>query len=406
MRTQDDLRAALITLERHAPEAGPVLTAVRAGRRSAAGKRGGGRRMARKRAWQLAGPLVAGAAAAAVFVAAAGSQGPAAVLGTYQWPGGTAGTPGGTAASGRQVLLTAARVVARATAPATGRYWVTPGTAGNFIPVGPADDRYTILETIGTANWAASSPHGLSPYVFQPLTVQLATGADEAAWRRAGSPTTWSADQEASVADPRGFTDGSSAAVSAAAGRPSTIFAQTGSEPFEVGNQSLSARGLLALPADPARLKALILTGWSAKAWGSAQSYLFQVTPQILTMPVTPAVRAALYQMLAGLPGVQSLGQVRDAGGQLGVAVALSGSYSYCGQVNPMPSAESARTWTFPSCVVQQRLIISPDTGLPMATELRYLKLPGGQRWPAPDGLFSYEIYGTAHWTNAGPPSS
>ena len=386
MRTQDDLRAALVTLERHAPEAGPVLTAV-----GAAGQRRGGHRMARRRAWQLAGPLVAGTAAAAVFVAAAGPQGPAAVLGTYQWPGGTAGTPGGTAAAGRQILLTAAQLVARAKPPATGRYWVTPATIGNFIRVGPPDDRYTILETIGEASWTASSPYGRSPEFVQPLAVQLASPADRAPWRRAGSPTTWSAGQEVSVADPHGFTDGSSTAVNAASGRPSMVFDQTDQEPFVVGNQSLSARGLLALPPDPGRLKALIMTEWDPKTWGSAQSYLFQVTPLIMTMPVTPAVRAALYQMLASLPGVQSLGQVRDADGQPGVAVALSGSYSHCGQENPMPSGESAREWTFLSCVVQQRLVISPDTGLPMAQELRYLKLPGGQPWPAPDGLFSYE---------------
>jgi hypothetical protein len=75
---------------------------------------------------------------------------------------------------------------------------------------------------------------------------------------------------------------------------------------------------------------------------------------------VTPAVRAAFYQMLADLPGIRSLGQ--------------------------------------------QRLVIDPGTGLPLAPELRYLKVPAGQAWSAPGGLFSYEVFGTARWTNATPP--
>ena len=59
--------------------------------------------------------------------------------------------------------------------------------------------------------------------------------------------------------------------------------------------------------------------------------------------------------------------------------------------------------WRFPYCVVQQRLVIDPSTDLPMAQELRYQDLPAGQKWLAPDGLFSFEIYGTPKWTNTLP---
>jgi hypothetical protein len=52
----------------------------------------------------------------------------------------------------------------------------------------------------------------------------------------------------------------------------------------------------------------------------------------------------------------------------------------------------------------RQRLVINPGTGLLLAQELRYLKLPAGQTWPVPDGLLSFELFGTAHWTNANPP--
>ena len=60
---------------------------------------------------------------------------------------------------------------------------------------------------------------------------------------------------------------------------------------------------------------------------------------------------------------------------------------------------------TFSSCHVQQILVVDPATGRPLAEELRYVKLPSGSSWSVPDGLFSYEIYGTPYWTNASPPS-
>jgi hypothetical protein len=34
------------------------------------------------------------------------------------------------------------------------------------------------------------------------------------------------------------------------------------------------------------------------------------------------------------------------------------------------------------------------------------VRLPAGQRWTAPDRLFSYEIFGQSHWTNASPPKT
>ena len=65
--------------------------------------------------------------------------------------------------------------------------------------------------------------------------------------------------------------------------------------------------------------------------YGDAQAYLFQV-PAVLDMPVTPAVRAALYRLLAGVPGVRSLGTVTDVAGQQGVAVAHTEKYAGCGR--------------------------------------------------------------------------
>ena len=60
----------------------------------------------------------------------------------------------------------------------------------------------------------------------------------------------------------------------------------------------------------------------------------------------------------------------------------------------------------FSSCTIQQVLILGLEDGMPLAEELRYAQLPAGQHWSAPDGLFSYEVFGAPYWTNRDRPSS
>jgi hypothetical protein len=332
------------------------------------------------------------------------AQSPAAALGVYHLPAGAADARVGTVAAGREALLTAARTVAREAPAAIGRYWVNDAVVGNFIRVGRPGDRYEILEKTSIPDWTASAAKARSLQFMQKLGVQLASAADRAPWRRAGSPTTWNVDPEITVADPQGGDMGFDGDLTARAGKLIDFGLETSSNNrnFAFGSAMLSIRQLQALPADPARLKKLILRGAGNLGEGGADSYLFQDTPSLLTLTVTPAVRAALYRMLAGLPGVRRLGQVRDVAGQRGIAVALTDRFSPCGY----HGADGGDTegWNFRSCVVQQRLVINPNTGLPLAQELRYVGLPKGQRWMTPDGLFSYQLFGANHWTNATPP--
>jgi len=292
---------------------------------------------------------------------------------------------------------------ARAVQRAAGRYWVTSGTVGNFLRVGPAGDPYLVLEEVGVQSWAARSPREGSPYLAQALWARPASPSDQAAWRRGGSPTEWKQiGQDTALADPYGVPgDARLLPLSAAPGKLTAGWATYGSQPFLVGDKALSLRRLLALPADPARLKELLLTGSSDYPRVSQSAYLLQAVPPVLQMPVTPAVRSALYRMLAALPGIQSLGTVKDVSGKHGAAVAYAGRYANCG--NGM-SRTAARRVLFTSCTVQQVLVIDPATGLPQAEELRYTQLPPGQKWPAPSGLFSYEIFGRSHWTNHNRP--
>jgi hypothetical protein len=371
-------------------------------------------------------PAVAAAAAAAV-VAAVVVPGPAvrkpavrkpAALGSasavspevggiavFRLPAGAA--VGGSVGSAREILLTAARTAAKAAQPAPERYYVTPGMVGNFVRVGPPGNRYLVLEVVNRQYWAATNPRDGSPDMSQASYVQAASAADEAAWRRDGSPRVWKdVGQETGLADPLGPSDGWLRPLSAAPGQLTAMTAAYGAQPFNVGDKALSLRQLQALPADPAKLKALLLAGWSGHGnLGTATSYLFQTVPAVLEMPVTPAARSALYKLLASLPGVQSMGAVTDVAGQQGVAVAYTARYSDCGVQLDLTSSAVSNAPLFSSCTIQQVLIIGPDDGMPLAEELRYTQRPAGQHWSAPDGLFSYEVFGTPYWTNRDRPS-
>jgi hypothetical protein len=65
---------------------------------------------------------------------------------------------------------------------------------------------------------------------------------------------------------------------------------------------------------------------------GSLVQELLLTVPSIIEMPVTPAVRAAWYEMLAGLPDVENLGTITDVNGQQGQAIADTADYRGCGE--------------------------------------------------------------------------
>ncbi len=371
----------------------------------------GGWRPSRRALLLRAGLAVTVVAAAAAVAAVAAVQAPSPV--PASGPGGVAAVqaPSPVHASGpggREILLTAARTVARAAQPVTGRYWVTSGTVGNFLKVGPADDPYLMLEEVGIQSWAARSPRDGSPRLSQALWVRPASPGNQAAWRRDGSPAVWKEiGQDTSLTDPYGDSfDALLRPLSAAPGKLTPGSVSYGSQPFQVGDKALSLRQLLALPADRAKLKELLLKGSSHYSRVSQSAYLLQAVPPVLQMPVTPAVRSALYRMLAAMPGIESLGTVKDVSGKQGVAVAYTGKYANCGNGIPLNDDASSYRVLFTSCTVQQILVIDPVTGLPQAEELRYAQLPPGQQWSAPGGLFSYETFGRSHRTNHNPPGS
>ena len=397
---------------------------IRDGRRSRRVPLAGVRPDRRELLFRIGVPTVGVAAAAALVVgiaatvpasaparppAAGGAQAAEHVGAGYTFYSGALPTAnaGGTG-GGRAVLLTAATQVAKQTQPATERYWVTSATAGNFLRVGPVADPYTVLDESQVQYWDARSPKDGTPSNAQQLGAAPVSAADRTAWQQDGSPTTWDyVGQSDGLADAAGYNSGMLRQLTMAGGPLVNLGVGFGSQQFAVGNKTLTLAQLQALPADPAKLKKLILAGGVAPGETPSAFLLDGALPPIMEMPVTPAVRAALYEMLAGMPGIKSLGEVTDPAGQQGEAVSYTATYQNCGQASTLGANGLAVTGSlFSSCTTQEILIINPTTGLPLAEELRYVGLPPGQHWTAPDGLFSYEIFGQSHWTNDNPPAS
>jgi hypothetical protein len=356
------------------------------------------------RPWQLAAlTAVAAGTAAALFIASGPRTAPVqrlSHLSVFSPAAGSIRAGSGTGEPARLVLLAVARKAAHAPA-ATGRYWLINSTYGNFRLVGPSDDRYMILERGSTKWWQPRSTSDSSEEVLQRLGTKLGSAADVAPWRRDGSPGTWDIGSAGGVADPQGFYDGAGGKARAAGGKPYAAFSETPSSIL-----TYKGRPLTDLPADPMLLRAVLLQGYQQSGSdGGASSWIFQEGFRLLTEPVTPAVRSTVYRVLAGLPGVQNLGTVRALDGQAGSGIALTSRQPRCLISGTAWDSGSGSSPPTSSCMVQQRLIVNPLTGMPVAQELSYVKAPGDGKWPVPGGIFSYQILRHTGWENSPPPA-
>jgi hypothetical protein len=292
-------------------------------------------------------------------------------------PASTRTTSTATATLGsRQILLLAADKAAHA-APAGGRYWAAKSTFEALYQVNQAGATYDIRMRQRDDTWTARSATATSWYIAQNLGAGPATAADKAAWVKAGSPTSFQ------VKDIHTLT------ISATAGKVSGNPSNSGSSVFSLGGRNVSMKDLQALPGDPAKLKALLLRyfhdgGAGGELPSTSNAWLFEVGASMLSMPITPAVRAATYRIVAALPGVRSLGSTTDIDGRTGNGVAIQ--------------------TTDPYGVDEIRVIIDPDTGLPLAQEYVYLKSKGVRSWLTPNDVWYAQVFHSLGWTNDSPP--
>jgi hypothetical protein len=333
-----------------------------------------------KPVWGLGLAGVAAATAVAVGITATGGTTPAPSA-----PSVAQGKQPAVKLSAKQVLLVAAESSLKAKA-GSGAYWYVESTGGNADQVG-TKVRYTVNSTGRSQTWIARSPKAESWWVSQNLGTKPAPGS-EAAWKQDGSPTKWTV--KMTKPDPKGGKGTTFGRVmESKGGKPFGNPINVGDKVADLAGKNVSFAELQALPTTASALKARLLKGYAGHGTESndpqdADAWLFQVTAGLLSdMPVKPAVRAAAYQVLAGLDGVRSLGEVTDALGRKGQGV--------------------ARAETWPTGTFERQLIVDPQTGVLMTDQFVAVHATGDRSWAKPGTVVNWNAITKATWTNDKP---
>jgi hypothetical protein len=272
--------------------------------------RGGKRRVVARR--RLLVPAVGLAAAVAVVVGAV-------AVGIGQNRGTqTAANP-----DGHLMLLTMAESVQNQAT--SGNYWQYQTQSQNLYLVahsGKGVAPYVIAETAQN-DWSIGVKPGEQSLMVSQINDKRGpwTAEDTHRWMMAGSPATVVTDDGTTKDDGGGF------AMTIGGGQPIVNRTNYGAKIVAVGPQNVSYDYLRALPSDQVQLQATLAKLYQRQA-GNAPAYdqsdwMFQQVSGLITLPVSAAVRASAYRILADLPGITSLGTVTDPLGRTGVAVAL-----------------------------------------------------------------------------------
>jgi hypothetical protein len=336
-------------------------------------------------------------AAAISGVAAAGLAG--ALAATSLLPGGSQPGQGGLVTSERPfgtltgqpagAFLTALATRVAQAKPVTARYWCQRVITAQLDPIGPGgqeltppgqglkpspvtDYRYSIFARQAADDcftYTKTSSRNVGGYI-QDLGARPATAKDAAAWRRDGSPA-WHAWY----------------------GNGQLIRSQRGARQETGGKRGQPPWGSpAALPSDPAKLRKVLLTavpgpadpGIRDEEHSSGLSYaqirdenLFSQARTLLLDALPPAVRAADYQVLAGVPDVHMKPGVTDPSGRTGTAL-----------------------WLGPRSGPGQIAIVDPTTGMLLADEWL---ATGPHAVYAPGTLLQYNLWQSPGWTDRLP---
>ncbi len=156
------------------------------------------------------------------------------------------------------------------------------------IAEGPDGVHYSYLQVDHRQVWIAANGSGrLIDHLGQPTFL---TPADETTWRAAGSPAISTASSDTAFG-PNGLSD--------------------------------SPSDLASLPTDPTTLGAEIAQRKIEGGPPGPGEDFIQVGDLLRETDASPALRSALFQVAASLPGVESLGSVMDQAGRSGVGLAI-----------------------------------------------------------------------------------
>jgi hypothetical protein len=316
--------------------------------------------------------------------------------------------------SAQELLLTAAEQVQHQTDPGSGKYWLTTWEEGHLLRVGQKGAEYAIMGRYANRQWF-SNAGTFNVFETRWDGAEPASDADKAAWKAAGSPSSWPvekgpgcppnpADSYTVDAAKTGRVSRSDDEAGNASGtaRTNKQLRTPGKEPsqFQVLGEELTADQVRALPSDPAALQQWLIGVIQRQDLPRTtdvelgESLFSGVHNLLFRNPITPPVRAAAYKVLAGLPGVTSLGAVKDGAGRNGVAVAITSNDTVDEQ-----RADAAGPYAV-------SIVFSPDTGDTLGEEDRALKPADYLSWVPKGALIGYRAYTEMRWTNDEPPAA
>jgi hypothetical protein len=314
--------------------------------------------------------LVAAAVAAAVVITVPSSHGHPALSASG---GGTSTVVNGSG-GGQGILLTVAHTAAALPA-ATGTYWYVkerdfePTTfrkPGKRLVKGePAskDPGFDASYAATEESWTGASR--TRTIVNENLAFNFSSATGKAKWKAAGEPPL------VNPSGKSGFTG------------PVTSNYAFGGYSYNAGTIKVSIATARKLPTTPGKLNALLLGQWKSMSPAQQQAavgllkptyaeYVFEVAGALLTGPVTPGTKAAVFGLLAKQPGLSVAKDVTDPLGRVGIAVGTD-SVGY--------------------------LVIDPIT----ADVLDLTSAPVRARATIPATRFGTEAYLSLNWTNRLP---
>ncbi|MEW1777102.1 CU044_5270 family protein [Streptomyces sp. NPDC086777] len=289
--------------------------------------------------------LTAVAASVAVAVGTADRQGTAdrpAAQARSSAPSRTS-APGADVRVDGHIELLSAATHAEAS-PAEGTYWQTT-TQSRHVDVAEANGRLIAVSSTGTDQWSVGVRPGTNSLMVtgENSVTEPMTAADRERWKAAGSPRT--------VVAEIGISSGTAKiAYTVGPGHPTLMRTSVDDKIYAVGPNNVSYQDLRALPSTTAglrrHLEALYTQDNGAEGGTAGRSaWMLRQAGNLITMPVKPAVRAAAYRVMAGLPGVRVVGHVTDPLGREGVAV------------------EFPKAYPTPLGTTRERLVVDPSTG-------------------------------------------
>ncbi|WP_143120893.1 hypothetical protein [Streptosporangium canum] len=259
-------------------------------------------------------------------------------------------------------LAAAAQAV---TAPAEGAYWHTRTLwKGSAQQLGSGENRYWMEKQEVSESWTA--PDGRTWSGYRALGMRPKSPADEQAWRRDDSPTSWTRTAEGKAVSLSAKPD---------KGRVQVVKDMKGVPVvgFHAGGRLLSYEQVQALPTDPAGLKA-----WIDKATRDPNSEVRDADREgvvrnalIFTLSGAPVkeVRAAAYGALPTMPGVRSLGKVKDSQGRTGQGFSIDSEKGF------------GKSRQKHAITATERLVVDTGTMTPLSFEVKTMM--DGEPFPA-----------------------